>query len=426
VNVLLLEVNPYVPISLPISLGYLAAVLREQGHRVQIVNIGEGTPFSARTYLDLVRDFRPRLVGFAAYQRNMLHLRGLARAAKDLDPSVKVILGGPQATFMPSESLAELPDVDYLCRGEGEIVIQEVVKALEGGTLNEAVPGTTTRLGPDQWQDGSPIVPPEDLDLYPSPFLDDVFDLRGLEEAIMLTSRGCPYGCVFCYTPKAFGRKIRCHSVERVCEEMAWLNGRGVERFWLADPSFSLRRERTERLLHEMMLRKIRARIWLETRADLVDAELLRLMAAAGVGLVAYGLESAAEHVLKGLGKEISLSRLRWAVALAQDHGIDVELFSQYGLPRERFEDALRTLEFVKSCVPVRGNSNAQQTRLYFGTALHDRVSDFGIRPLDGKRPAYISIGPRYETEWMNQEEIHRIGGLWKEASQDGGKRMVS
>ncbi|MGQ9652973.1 MAG: B12-binding domain-containing radical SAM protein [Thermodesulfobacteriota bacterium] len=425
-NILLMEVNPYMPCSTPISLGYLAAVLREKGHRVVILNVGDGTRLSPHAFEAVLAEIRPALVGFSAYQRNMLIIKGFMRAVKEKDPSIRVILGGPQATFMPSEAMTELPDMDYLCRGEGEVVIQKVVEFMESGNRGEPVPGTTTRLSPDQWAEGGAVDAPEALDVYPSPFLSGVLDLHGLEEAIMLTSRGCPYRCVFCYTPKAFGHRVRYHSVERVLEEMRWLHGRGVFRFWLADPSFSFARDRSEELLRGIVQRGIRARIWLETRADLVDEDLVRLMAMAGVQTLALGLESASDRVLRWLGKGLLPSRVREAVGLARAQGLDVELFSQYGLPGETYEDAVRTLEFVKGCVPVQGNTNAQQMRVYFGTTVHDRFDAFGIEPLDSRRPHYISIGVRYETRWMSSEEIHRIRDLWREASLDGGRRMVS
>jgi anaerobic magnesium-protoporphyrin IX monomethyl ester cyclase len=425
-NVLLMEVNPYVPCSLPISIGYLAAVLQARGHRVLTLNVGEGTRLSPCSFRGILSDTKPALVGFAAYQRNMLIIRGLMRAVKEFDPSIRVILGGPQATFMPSEAMADLLDVDYICRGEGEVVIQKVVEAMDSGEKGLPVAGTTTRLSPSQWAEGAAVDAPEALDLYPSPFLSGVLELEGLGEAIMLTSRGCPYRCVFCYTPMAFGHRVRYHSVGRVLEEMEWLYRRGIQRFWLADPSFSFARERSEEILRGVLKKGIRAGIWLETRADLVDEDLVRLMAMAGVQTLALGLESASERVLDGLGKGISPRRVRQAVELARGQGIDVELFSQYGLPGERYEDALQTLEFVKGCVAIRGNTNAQQMRLYFGTPIHDRFEAFGIRPLDRQRPSYISIGVRYETRWMTSQEIHRIRDLWREASLDGGRRMVS
>jgi radical SAM superfamily enzyme YgiQ (UPF0313 family) len=316
--------------------------------------------------------------------------------------------------------------VDFLCRGEGEVVIKEVVRALESGEIDQPVAGTTTLLAPDHWAEGQGLEAPRDLDDYPSPFLSGVLDLGQMEEAILLTSRGCPYRCVFCYTPRAFGHRIRYHSVERVLAEMAWLNQRGVERFWLADPSFSFMRERTEELLQGVIARKVRGKIWLETRADLVDADLLKLMAAAGVQSIAFGLESASERVLERLGKGLPPDMVRTAVLMAQKQGLDVELFSQYALPSEGYGDAIKTLEFVKACVPIRGNTNAQQMRLYFGTGIQDQALAMGIIPLDTSRPAYISIGSKYETQWMKRDEIHRIRECWKAASLDGGKRLVS
>ncbi|MEJ5376920.1 MAG: radical SAM protein [bacterium] len=423
---LLMEVNPYVPASLPISLGYLASVLGREGHRVKLLNIGESTELSVAGLQSLLAEFKPGLVGMAAYQRNMLLLKGLCRLIKETEPGTRIILGGPQATFMPSEALKELPDVDFICRAEGEMVITEVTSALESGCLEKPVRGTTTRLASDHWEDGEEMEPPEDLDKYPSPFLDQVLDLQELEEAILLTSRGCPYGCVFCYTPRACKRRIRYHSVERVLEEMTWLNGKGIRRFWMADPSFSFQRERTQEILEGILRRGIHASLWLETRADLVDKELLALMAKAGVRVVAYGLESASQRVLELLGKSISLETLGRAVNMSRSHGLDVELFSQYGLPGETQQDAIMTLEFVRSLVPIRGNTNAQQMRLYFGAALTDDPESYGIRPLDRERPAYISVGARYETKWMSAEQIHQVRDLWQAASLDGGKRMVS
>lgn len=425
-NILLVEVNPYVPPSLPTSLGYLAAVLKKESHQVRILNIGETTLLSMKSLVNLLRDSRPKLVGIAAYQRNMLMIKGLCKAIKCSCPDTKIILGGPQATFMPSESLEALKEVDFICRAEGELVIREVARALEAGPCNRPVAGTTTRLDTDHWEDGEGIQPPEDLDSYPSPFLEQVLDVEGIEEAIMLTSRGCPYRCAFCYTPRAFGRKVRYHSVERVIEEMMWLSRKEVEKFWFADPSFSFNKRRTQELLEGILARGIRARIWLETRADLVDGDLLDLMRRAGVTLIAYGLESASPSVLRRINKDLSLETLKKAIGMTLERGMEVELFSQYGLPGETMEDALQTLEFVRSMVPIKGNTNAQQMRLYFGCPISDEPGNFGIRPLDTTRPPYISIGARYRTDWMTEEEIHKIRDAWKAASMDGGKRLVS
>lgn len=146
-----------------------------------------------------------------------------------------------------------------------------------------------------------------------------------------------------------------------------------------------------------------------------------------GVHTIAYGLESASERVLKIIRKRLSLEQLRKAITLTQKYGIEVEVFSQYALPGETFKEALKTLEFVKNHgIKIQGNSNAQQMQLYFGASVTNDYKKFGIKSFPEKRPLYISIGDRYETETMTQEEIAIIKKLWRESSLDKGRRIVS
>ena len=210
-------------------------------------------------------------------------------------------------------------------------------------------------------------------------------------------------------------------------EEIEWIYGKGIKKFWFADPSFSIDIERVDQLMEEIIRRDIKAQIWLETRADLINDELLRKMKAAGVYLIAYGLESASEKVLEGLNKKISLGQLERAIKLTQRQRIDVELFTQYGLPNETFDDAMKTLNFLKdNQVKIRGNSNSQQMQLYFGTEILNSHLEYGIHPLERDAPAYISIGKQYETENLSSNDLKKIRTVWEMESLDGAKRKVS
>lgn len=427
-RVLLVEFNPFQPAHSPISLGYLAAFLRKHGFEAEVLNIGSDTVISTRELGDRLARLRPAVVGFSAYQRNLFLLRGLADWCKALVPDCRIALGGPQVTFMPTESLADLSSVDLVCRGEGETALLSLAeKVREGGEFRDLAGWSGRGSDGSFWDGGTSSPAPADLDAYPSPYLEGVLDPRGTDEAILLASRGCPYQCAFCYTPKAFGRRVRFHSPERVLAEMEWICRQGVNRFWFADPSFTFHEERVRRLLEGVLSRGLRLGIWLETRADLVDAGLLSLMKRAGVHTVAFGLESACQKVLERIRKPLDLAVMERAIRLAQEAGIEVELFSQYGLPGETFEDSKKTLRFVQdNRVAVRGNTNAQQMQIYFGTDIQTDPTAFGIRPLPESVPSYLSIGSRYETEWMSVDQIQAVGRLWKAASLDGGKHVVS
>ena len=155
--------------------------------------------------------------------------------------------------------------------------------------------------------------------------------------------------------------------------------------------------------------------------------KMIKLMKRAGVHTIAYGLESASEKVLKIVRKRLSLEDLKKAISLAQKYRIEVEVFSQYALPGETLQEALQTLEFVKTQkIKIQGNSNAQQMQLYFGTPVTEDYKKFGIKPFSEKRPSYISIGDKYETETMTREEIAIVKKLWRKHSLDKGRRIVS
>jgi len=406
----------------------MGAVVKGMGHEVRVLSLGSTSTFSPRGMAAFLADFAPRVVGFGAYQRNLLHVRALARMVREVLPGAAVVLGGPQATFLPDEALAAMDEVDYVSRGEGEQVFGAIVQAVDGaGDTHEVVPGTTLRTCEGQCLDGPDPGPPADLDSYPSPWLTGVLDPGELDECIMLTSRGCCNNCSFCYTPRAFGRRIRSQSVERVLEDISRICREGTGRLWFADPNFSYNELRVVRLLEGILSRGLKPEMWIETRADMLHPELIKLLLRAGVHTVALGLESASENVYPALDKDISPEAIGQAARTMLQHGMDVELFSQYALPGETYDDALRTLAFVKDCgVPIRGNSNAQQMQLYFGSGLCDDLARNGIRPLRDDLPPYLSIGAEFETDWMSADEIRQVKEAWRAESLDGGKRVVS
>jgi anaerobic magnesium-protoporphyrin IX monomethyl ester cyclase len=426
-NILLIEINPFAPTMTPISLGYIAAFLESKGFTTKILIVGQDTSLSRSGLHELITDFQPALVGLTAYQRTMLYVKGFAGLVKSMDNNIKVAIGGPQATFMPSSALEALADVDYICRSSGEVTLLRIARAIENRTPFSDLAGVSYRDPRGAVFDTPQIDGFTDLDHYPSPYLNDVFDYSFMNEAIMLTSRGCPYQCIYCYTPHAFKHKITFHSVDRVMEEIRWITQKGVKKLWFADPNISCKPERLIEILDTILTQGIEVKMWVQTRADLVTPELMRKMKRAGVGVIAFGLESASERVLTRLGKQINTEQVARAIGLARDQGIEVELFTLFGLPYETFEDAVKTLDFVKkNRVKIMGNTNSQQMQIYFGTHLAEHYEEYNIRPLNNNRPAYMSIGAQYETQWFGTHELQKIQTMWRENSLDGGKRIVS
>ncbi|MBW1895641.1 MAG: radical SAM protein [Deltaproteobacteria bacterium] len=415
---LFIHVNQSAPVdspdTIPISEATILAHLKNHGFSGQIIGDLANSPLNPRDLAKIASADQPLVIGFTAYQQSMEQIRLWARYAKKVLPETKVILGGPQVTFMPAEALRHMPEVDFLCRGEGEEVMLGLAQALSEGRDVVGVPGLCF-LREDEAIETDPAYGAKELDTYASPYLMDLIDLRYKARAVMLTSRGCSFHCAFCYTPRASHRKVRFYSIERIVEEMKYLKSKGMPTFWFADPNFSFSRKRLVMLLEAIVREVPGITFWCQTRYDLVDEELISLLKRAGADNVAFGLESANPDVLERINKPIDPEHLSRVISLTQDAGINVELFSMFALPGETFGQALGTLEFVKkNRVAIEGNSISQQTHLFFGTPMNDDPAAYGIRPFVRTRPAYLSVCRDYETDTMSADDIHRMSLIWR------------
>ncbi|MBM3253826.1 MAG: radical SAM protein, partial [Candidatus Omnitrophica bacterium] len=207
-----------------------------------------------------------------------------------------------------------------------------------------------------------------------------------------------------------FQRTIRYHSPQRVLEDIGTCIRNNIRNFFFCDPNFTFDKKRTMEIMDGIIKKRWEINIWCETRVDLVDIDMLAKMAKGGVKWIAYGLESADKKVLKAINKKIDLEQFRKIVKMTQDLGIEAEVFTIYGLPKQTYGSACQTLEFIKDLkVKMRGNSQGQQLSLYFGTDIYDNPEKFGIHIINKQRPLFLSPAATFETEYMNRQDISGI-----------------
>ncbi len=400
--------------AIPISQGYILANLEKHGYSGHILGDYKNRPLTPRLFNTCIQQLKPKAVGFTVYEENINRVRVWARFAKMLDPEIVVILGGPQITFMPGVALEQMVEADILCRGDGETVSAELANALAGNRPLTEVPGICCR-------ENGVIVETEksfryeNLDDLPSPYLNDTIDCTGKSRVIIFSSRGCASSCTFCYTPMASGRKILFHSIDRIIDEMRYLKRQDISDFWFADPNFAHSRKRLGNLLEAIIDKVPGVTFWCQTRYNLVDTDLLDLLKRAGAHTIAFGLESAHDATLNRINKGLDPDKMAGAVKAARNAGINVELFSLFGLPGESLEDAEKTLDYVKNNkVDVDGNSISQQLHIFYGTPISDEPQRHGITPLPFTKPAYQSLCRDYKTDGMSEDEIRQMGFLWR------------
>lgn len=359
-------------------------------------------------FAEYLRKARPRVVGFTVYETNLLVSRAMIRVAREVLPESVVLVGGPNATFSPDETL-EILGADGCLRGAGEGRITALVKMILGCTWSrKRLPDLIAEVKNLVWltPDGIYRTPsstmasfqPEcfsTLDEIPSPFQ---AGLISSPDVGYLTARGCDQHCTYCSFASISGRRVFYHSLERVLDDLVELQRllENVQRrspiINMYDDAFTLDPERAGKICEGMIRRNIRLPLQCATRADRVDAKLLRLMRQAGFLKVSFGLESAVPRVLRVIGKvgpparsddpeyateKEYLQIVRRAVASARKAGLLVSVSVMGGLPGETEEDFRATLEFVESLGVDHYFHNVLS--LYPGTPLFRTRERFGL-----------------------------------------------
>ena len=418
-NVLFININQLSKKSstdtVPLIPGYIIAYLKANGHDGYILDDVKDDPLSLHTLNQYFQKNKPNIVGFSAYHYQMERVRFFARFIKRFYPETILVLGGPQALFLPPEALYDLEDFDIICnRGEGEATILALANCLKNNTGFSNIEGIAYKDGKKAVNTPMPKSLPADLDIYPSPYISGTINLSGKTMASILTSRGCEHVCNFCVTPFFNKRKVRFHSIDHVIEEMEFLDKKGIQKLWIADPNFTSSRERTIKLMEAKIKKGIKTPFWCQTRVDQVDEELLDLMQKAGLYCVGFGFEAGSDTALEKMHKGVRVDRFHKMVTYAQSIGLEVELFCMYGQPGETVEDARKTLEVVRNYkIPIFANSYAQRLQVTAGSVYGKNPEAQGFKLIDKYRPNYLSLWHDYETDVLNQKDFDKIHALW-------------
>lgn len=414
---------------------YLAANLRAQGHQVRVLDLLVSEPRKDKVEQTLA-DQRPDLVGITSVTMTFPMACRIASWVKNARPEAIVALGGPHVSFVPERSLRECPEADLVVRGEAEQTVLELAEALERDSDLRSVRGLTFRRnGETVSTPPRPLV--EDLDRLPQPAWDllPIARYRVLEGKVgVLSSRGCPYGCVFCVGHRMVGHKGRFRSPEQVVDEMEWLAHVGFSSIGIDDDLFTLKKSHALGICMEIQSRKLPITWHAFARVDTVTPELLRAMSEAGCTDLLFGVESGSQEVLDKIGKGITLEQVSKAVRMGRDAGIRIFASFVLGLPGETRRSLRATAQFARSLGCQYGFHVLSP---FPGTRIWEESHAMGVRILTEKWDHYDAnrvvtltgdIAPRDVEEILNeydegisrycrvQEEKVKLGGAsWEE-----------
>jgi anaerobic magnesium-protoporphyrin IX monomethyl ester cyclase len=336
----------------PIGLCYLKASLKRAGFEDTTVLDMSGTPIAEVS--PVIREKAPDIVGLTCFTETRVHTFQTARLVKEINPQIKVILGGVHATLMYRQIMEHYPFVDIICIGESEETIVELFQALGAGQDLRGVRGIVYRQdGQLMLNEGRPA--PQNLDELPFPDYSDL-DLKiykeaypfakGQPRATVITSRGCPFRCIYC-APRSVWRTWRPRSAGNVLDEIEWYVEQGFFAFSIADDLFTLNQERTREICRGIIERRLRIGWSAQTRVDCLSEETIGLMKKAGCEVLQFGVESGSPQILKNLNKREKIEDVIKAFDWCKKFGIKTQFNVIVGAPGETRQTVEETKELI-------------------------------------------------------------------------------
>lgn len=398
-----------VRLGLPLGLMYIAAVLEENGCAVKIFDslISEKTEIiekdnflyhgvSEDYFKDVVSREEPALVGIGGPFSAQIH--NAVRAAdlvKQINPNIFVVIGGPHASVKGADFLKENKNIDAAVVGEGELAMLELAKAIKDKRSLKAISNVVYRFSDNQEREEKIFTNPwtviKKIDELPLPayhlmdmeryfFLSYDLSARPTKynrSISMITSRGCPYNCVFCSIHLHMGRIWRFHSVEYVVNHIERvISDYKVKHISFEDDNFTFNPRRCERILDEVLTKKIKFS-W-DTpngvRVDTLNEKLLKKMKKSGCQELIIGTESGSQEVLdKIINKNLRLENVFKIAQLCRKIKIKLRSFFVIGFPGETKKDIQKTIDFAFALYKeYRVRPNLMIATPLFGTRLYE------------------------------------------------------
>ncbi|MCF6148612.1 MAG: radical SAM protein [Candidatus Kuenenia sp.] len=443
----------------PLGLSYLSSVLKKAGHNVTIYDADCNTDSKGIDYTRLpemyaayskelrnpenqiikeisetLRTYQPNLVGITVMTPKAASAFTVASLIKTYDKKCNVVFGGPHATLKPSEIFNVSDDVDFVISGEGEGSFLELANSLENKENNfERIAGLSYCKDGKKINNGSGKFI-DNLDTLPVPDRDSFIGANTYtseDMGLIMGSRGCPFNCSYCAT-QIWTRKVRYRSITNIIEEIKYVYEKyGTHQFTFKDDSFTVNRKRVTEFCEAILKQGLKIKWDCNTRADLVDFQLLKIMKKAGCNSIKVGVESGSERILKIMDKGVQLERTKETAKLFRKAGIHWTAYFMMGVPTETKEDIMETVKLLYEIKPSFASVGVYEP--FPGTRLFDIGVERGLVKREMEYEEFFSRIPsdyylkdvKRRSDTMDQEEFVALEKEVKETFHDYNKNIA-
>ncbi|MDD4876724.1 MAG: radical SAM protein [Dehalococcoidales bacterium] len=408
-------------LSPPLGLAYIASVLNEAGYTISVVdfNISGANPLRLKRFLERNT---PRILGISVNTETYMSGLKYAEIAKQVNPKIIVVIGGPHATVM-YQDVANEKNIDIVVRGEGEYTMLELADCLiqNKGSLAEIKGITYSENGVIKINPERPFIEnPDELPfpargLFPLPF----YYSPG---TVLISRGGCPYACHFCAVNNIWKGHRRFRKPEKVLAEIIYiLEHQQAQEISFSDDTFTLDREYVIKLCGLLKNTKDLPQLrWMcSTRVDLVDKKLLEEMHDSGCYGIQFGIEAGSQKILDSIGKKITLEQVKYAVSTALNAGIEVTCSFMFPNPEDTEETIREQKQLMKELIDMKVTLVLLAfTTPFPGTYYYEHADELGIKILADNWSEYDGKHLVITTKNLSEEKLR---SLLKELINDVG-----
>jgi anaerobic magnesium-protoporphyrin IX monomethyl ester cyclase len=345
----------------PSGVATLAAVLLNAGIEVFIED-QYATRMENEELVKKIKELSPEIIGISCLTTAMGNVEQLVAKIRSNNIKTTIVVGNIHPTLFPEETLTK-GIADIIVRGEGEMTLLEIVRAIEqGGNFTDIKGISYLHAGKVIHNEEREIIADLDILPYPAWNLLDLthytrYPMLGIYNKRVLPiqgSRGCPYSCLFCSQDK-FYKKPRYRKIKNIVDEIEYLyNTYQMDAVGFNDAYFPFTKETGIDFCDELIKRGLHKKItWFtETRVDMVDLELMKKMKQSNCTMVMFGFEVGNRNVLEKSKKQTTLEQAKQAVSFARKCKIRTMGLFMLGLPNDTRETCLETIAFAKKLDP--------------------------------------------------------------------------
>lgn len=362
-----------------LGLGYIGAILETKGYEVKIID----SPIMSFTLNDIknvIIKYNPDIVGITCVSLNYNDCINITKITKQINQTIKIIIGGPHVSFISDKVLQEIPWVDIIVIGEGENTILELVQLFESKKeYLSNIKGIAFRdkNGKIIKTNIRPFINNLDIIPFPARHLLPMEKYKNLTTyTSVITSRGCNNKCIYCNSSEFWKHKIRFRSALSINKELQFIKENyGINKIKFVDDLFLIKGKRTIELLK--FIKKLEIEWICNARIDFLDQDLIENIAESGCKKIIFGIESLSQDVQKIIGKNlaININKIKNIIILCQKNNIKTKMNFIIGLPMQTKKDINNILDLIYESQPNEITINPLYP--YPGTFIYNQTKNY-------------------------------------------------